>query len=121
MSDLRDNCKAIKKELDFPVNHGDIVSVQDKLIRLTCIASLSAECMATAKKELLVAQLDAIKSSNDLKLTPTIQSKLVDGMCSNQHEMYVLCDRQNAAITHTQDSLRSIISLYKTELQNNLA
>lgn len=56
------------------------------------------------------------KMAQDIKITPTMANKYVDGCCAEFIGDYLLCERTNRAIVHVMDSLRTIISSLKQEM-----
>lgn len=118
--ELKNNLEYIRLDMDIEINEKSIDSVQEKLSRITLLVGLSAECVAAAKRYHLNAQLAALKKHLGSGLQPSLMNKMVDAECAKESETFLYAERLNAGITHIQDSLRTIISLYKTELQNQL-
>lgn len=120
LHELQINCKAISSEIDREVSGGDIQGVQDKLMKLSQLIALSAECVTQAKKNYLYKQSEIIKINKDVIMPASILSKKIESDSWEESGMLTYCERLNAGIVHSIDALRSIISLYKTELTNNL-
>lgn len=120
LHELQINCKAISSEIDREVSGGDIHGVQDKLMKLSQLIALSAECVTQAKKNYLYKQSEIIKINKDVIMPASILSKKIESDSWEESGMLTYCERLNAGIVHSIDALRSIISLYKTELTNNL-
>lgn len=120
LHELQINCKAISSEIDREVSGGDIQGVQDKLMKLSQLIALSAECVTQAKKNYLYKQSEIIKINKDAIMPASILSKKIESDSWEESGMLTYCERLNAGIVHSIDALRSIISLYKTELTNNL-
>jgi hypothetical protein len=116
---LRTNIKEIRKTLDADVVDSDIINVQNKLIALTQLSGLASECKGTAKKLLEIARLKALMEM-DKERTGNLAMLEINAKCADQHAMYEYSDRICSSITTTCDSLRSIVSLYKSELENGL-
>lgn len=115
-----ENLQKIRDVIDSDVTGCDIVSVQDKMLNLTQLSGLSAESLASATALLKQSELIALNKIKDDGYPASIMSKMIDAECADQIALVKYADRINAAITHTIDGLRSVISLYKEELSNNL-
>lgn len=117
---LEYNCSRIQELIEKPINRDNINAIQDKLIDLAAMSSLSAETVAQANKALKLKQEEIITIYKSSKLPASILKLQIDSKCAEEFAMFTLADRLNAAITHVSDSLRTIISYAKTELQNNM-
>lgn len=117
---LEYSCSRIKELIERPLSKDNINAVQDKLIDLAAMSSLSAETVAQANKALKLKQEETIVKYRSSKLPASILKLQIDSKCAEEFAMFTLADRLNAAITHCQDSLRTIVSYAKTELQNSL-
>lgn len=118
--DLRVNLTAIRKVLDEDVIDSDIINVQNKLLALTQLSGLAAESKGLAKKLLEVQRLKSFMEVQPEKLPPTMAMAKINSMCSDQLGMLDYADRINAGLTHGIEGLRSVLSLYKSELENSL-
>lgn len=114
-----DNCEVIKKEIERTVNPVNITDVQDKLNNLASLTGLSAETLKDCKGLVLYKQKEVINIEGN-KLNPSILKLKIEGELWNELSVLTYCERLNAALTHCMDGLRTIISLYKTEMSNNL-
>ncbi len=88
-------------------------------MRLTQLIGLSSEAKASARKFLHIKEREVLYSM-DKKLQPSIQIKILNADCFEEAAMLEYADRLNSAIVHNIDALRSVLSLYKTELENSL-
>ena len=109
----------IRAAIDKDVIDVDIDSVKNKLLALTQFMGRSAEANASAKKILQQKEL-SVMLSMDKSLPPSMQAKLLNAQCWEENAMYEYADRLNSALVHTIDGLRTVISLYKTEMDNSL-
>lgn len=109
----------IRELLDKDVMGADIDSVSNKLIALTQVTGLSAEAMASAKKILHQKEITVMQVINP-EIPPSMQSKRLSAECFEEQALLTYADRLNSAITHTCEGLRTVISLYKQELQSSL-
>ncbi len=114
------NLKCIREVVDTNVVGCDIETIVEQGKKLASIMGLSAECMAAAQKHLQMARLKAIKEIEGKNVPPSILLKMADGDCGIELATYEYADRLNAAITHQLDYYRTVISLYKSELENSL-
>jgi len=119
MITFKEKAKAIRDVIDMEVDPENIDELQGKLMRLVNMVGLSAELKAHAKRDLLNAQSVAL-SGLDQKLAPTILRMHIDGLIADQESQFVYADRLNAGITHAIDSIRTIISLRKSEMEQSL-
>lgn len=114
------NLKSIRLVVDTNVVGCDIETIVEQGKKLASIMGLSAECMAAAQKHLQNARLKAIKGLEGKNVSPSILLKMADGDCGIELATYEYADRLNASITHQLDYYRTVISLYKSELENSL-
>ena len=119
-NDLTGKLNCIKELIEFPISKDNPDEVQEKLIKLTAISALSAETVSEAKKELCEKQVEVITEYRESKLPASIFKMFMDGKCATELANFTFADRLNAAITHSIDGLRSIISLHNTEIKNSL-
>jgi len=117
---IKSNLKAIRLIMDRSIIDTDIISVQNKLMDLVQVVSLSAECKASSRKLLEEKRLVNLKICENDSLPASILMKKIDAMCSDELALFEYADRINAGLTHILDALRSVISLYKVELENNM-
>jgi hypothetical protein len=117
---LRGNLKLIRETLDADVVDSDILNIQNKLLSLTQLSGLAAESKGTAKKLLEVARLKAFMKAMDDGTTGNLAMVQINALCADQAGMLEYADRICSSITVTCDSLRSVISLHKSELENSL-
>lgn len=123
INNLRANLQAIRDTIDLDVGQ-DIHAQSEKLRDLTNIIGLSAETVATSRKiyaekynEVVQSYLNSKKYE---KHTATILKKLIEGDCSTEQALVDMAERLNAGMVHSIDGIRSIISLYKSELEKGL-
>lgn len=114
------NLASIRKIVDTDITNCEIESVVEQGKKLASLMGLSAECMGAAQRHLQDARLKAIQSLSGQDLQASILLKMADGQCGMELATYEYADRLNAAISHQLDYFRTIISLYKSELENSL-
>lgn len=116
-SNIAKSLSTIRKVIDSDVTGCDIDTVVEKVKTLTQLCGTAAECKAQSSKLLHMKQLEVLKSHEDSKLPASILSKTIDAECYDEGALLVYADRINAGISHALDALRSVISLYKTEME----
>ena len=130
MNDLATKMNSIREALDAPVSYdqetgeatqANIDLVQDKLIKLSSLLGLSAECMAQARKELRNKELEVLAEiQSQISKTPaSIVGKLLSAKTGQEESVLLYADRLNSALVHSIDGLRTIISKYKSELEQS--
>lgn len=116
---LKEKLQAIRDLIDVQTFESDVDAVANHAQELAAMIGLSAECKADARKELEWAKLKAMNRANQLKIPPSILSKRIDAECAEEVRDFEYADRLNAGIVHKLDTLRTIISLRKQELENS--
>jgi hypothetical protein len=111
---------AIRRLVDTDVSDAIIEDINKKLMLLTQITGLSAEANATAKKLLHAKELEVLKEHKDSGYPPSVLNSLLKAESGEYIAMLEYADRLNSAVTHSLEGLRTVISLYKTEMQNSL-
>lgn len=117
---LTEKLNSIRAAIDVDIVGLDIDSVVEKGKSLSQLMGLSAECKAHARKLLEQARLNAVQKLLGDGLSPSVLLKMADAMCADEYGKFEYADRLNAGITHQLDYYRTVISLYKTELENSL-
>lgn len=112
------SCKAIREVIDSDVIDCDIITVDNKLKKLSQLTGLSAEANASAKKLLLQKELEILRANKDSGYQASVLNNLIKAECFEESALLEYADRLNSGLVHSMDSLRSSISLYKTELSS---
>lgn len=110
---------AIRVAIDADIIDVDIDMQKNKMIALTQLIGLSAECNASAKKILLKKELEVLRSLPP-DMPPMKAHKMVNAECYDEGALLEYADRINSAVIHTIDAIRTVISLYKAEMENSL-
>ena len=118
--EITKGCSLIRKVLDTEVVSGDIEAINQKLLDLTMLEGLSAETIARAKKVLHFKELTVLNEMEGLSMAPSVQTKTLNARCYEEQALVAYTDRLNAGIHHSQDGLRTIISLYKEEMKASM-
>lgn len=116
---LDEALKSIRDLLDVNTVEVDTDSVANHAQSLAAMIGLSAECKAEARRLLEWGRLKAMNRMEGKKISPSIMSKRIDAECAEEIRDFEYADRLNAGITHKLDTLRTIISLRKQELENS--
>ncbi len=100
------------------INNPDEIML--KLEEISVLLALSSETVALSKQLLHKAENESIIKimQSDNKLPASILKKQIEAEC--HHEIYLskLSERQNAALVHSGDMLRSALSYLKAEMSN---
>lgn len=115
-----ENLNAIRTVIDSDVMDADIETQKNKLIKLTQLTGLAAEAKANAQKVLSMRELEVLREYRDSKVSPSILNKTINAECAEEGALLVYADRINSAISHSIEGIRTVISLYKTEMENSL-
>lgn len=116
--EIKTALNTIRNVLDMDPSGCDIESTKDKLLKLTSLMGLSAETMASAKKMVNEKEIEVFAKMPEM--APSMASKYLNAHCKEENAVLTYADRLNASIVHQIDALRSVISLYKSELENSL-
>ena len=119
MKDLNKNLNFLRTEMDKEVSSDDTIGMVDKLEKLVSLVGLSAECVASAEKELKKKNLIVLIESENLNLPPSVLVKYMDGQSADELAVYKYAERLNAGLSHAMDGLRTIISLHKEEMSQS--
>lgn len=118
--DLHKKLQAVKEVMDADITDVDIESQKNKLLKLTQLGSLAAACKAQGKQILRLRELEALRELVDKGYSPSVLTKMIDARCCDEEALYIYTDRMNAFLSHSIEGIRSVISLYKEEMRNNL-
>lgn len=108
----------IQKALRQTFDHTNPDEVSGRIKELSVFLSSSAELVALAEQvynEDLASLADQYATS---KISATDKKYIFTGKLSKQIYFVTLTERQNRAITHIIEGLRSQLSLIKAEMQN---
>lgn len=120
MATLIEKLQAIRKEVEQDLTGQSVDEVEEHGKRLASLFGLSAETMAEAKKLMDRKLLQAIKENEGRGYPPSVLLKISQAQCAEEAAVYDYADRLNAGITHQLDFYRTVISKYKTELEQSM-
>ena len=118
-NEIKAALNTIRSVIDIDPSGCDISDVKEKLFKLNALMGLSAETMASAKKMVNEKEIEVFAKMSDT-MAPSIASKFLAAHCKEENAVFVYADRLNSSIIHQIDSLRTIISLFKTEMESSL-
>lgn len=120
MTDFNAKVKSLKDAIELDVHMDDLDGLQGKMLRLINLVALSAELKARAAKDLADAELIAYQKHKDNESGAMILKKIIEAEASAEQSKYILADRLNAGLTYAIEGLRTMISLKKSEMTNQL-
>jgi len=91
-------------------------ALMERLTELSSLLSTSAQTMSSIKFVVVDAVGLATQEAFRLKYPPSMAKSYAEGKCAELIANYELANRQNAAITHSIEAVRSILSFTKQEL-----
>lgn len=123
--DILNNLSTIRVCLDQPAT--DINEQSAKLTELTILTGLAAECQARAgamwKKKLSeeIVNISYDKHGTPKKVNASLVKLEAEGNAAVYFQLSEYSQRISTAISYSIESLRTQISLYKTEVENSLS
>lgn len=116
---LKKNIEAINQVLDLKIDRTNPEEVMGKLNELASILSLSATTVALAESSYNEKIGQLADDYSTAGISATDRKMIFQGKAKDEIYYMTLSERQNKAITHACDSLRSILSFVKEEMRNN--
>lgn len=105
-------------ELPLPNEPNELI---DRLEKIDILMAQSGKMLADAKyhRDSIISStiMDALKKSYEEKLSPSVLNKFVESSARDCNYLVNWIDRINATSTHIKDSIRTIISYRKKELE----
>lgn len=115
LDQLKENCKVIGKLISQKIDENNPSELKGKIEELTTLLSLSAHSVALSEK---VYNIRVMELFNELEgYNATEKKMMIQGRAADEIYYLTLCERQNKALVHKIDGLRSILSYIKTELE----
>lgn len=116
-ADLKLAIQTIKDIIENPIAQDNYHALQSRLMYLSSIISLTATCVADAKRNLLFKKSQVIELMSSSGIPASILSKQIDSMCWEEESMYEECERMNKAVTRCGEWLQTVISAQKEEMK----
>ena len=119
---LKDKAEAIRLVIDREVDILDIEGLLKKLSDLINISGLSAELVPQARMAYREAQERTIMEfmSNPIDLPVSTLNDLIKAKTRKEEGMLEYCEKLDKRVSYSQESMRTIISLRKQEIQSGL-
>src|ERR1700733_13578645 len=114
-AEVEKNIKFIQSEMDKPITEGSIEEAMQKLSDIQIMFGLSAETVKWAKKYALQQQGSLLPELFKKGLTASMFKYQLEAEMAEEISLLTYAERINAGLVHVVDSLRTCISLYKTE------
>lgn len=115
ISTCRSNLQAIQDTMETPVAQ-EPNALMERINEYASLLATSAQTMSSIKFHLSDAIGQAMEEAFKLKYPPSMAKAYAEGRCAELVSDYELSNRQNAALTHAIDGIRSILSFTKQEL-----
>lgn len=124
ITEIITNLELIETYLDKEVDSENPVQLTSKLNDISSLIGLSAKCVAESKQIKAEATKTFVMNLIDKKghetHTPTLIKILQESATLKEQYVVDFSERINRGLTHCIEALRSMISLYKSELENSL-
>lgn len=118
ISTCRSNLQMIQDFLEVKVAQ-EPQALMEHMTELASLLATSAQTMSSIKFLVTDAVGLATQEAFRQKYPPSMAKAYAEGICAELIADYELANRQNAAITHTLDGTRSILSFTKSELYHS--
>lgn len=118
------DCAAIAAVLEMEVSNDDPAGLAEKLHKLINICSLSATNVSRARAHWMEAKtfiIESVVTDTEMnKLPASVLTELVKAKAGRAESLYQLAERHDNKLGYAIEGMRSLVSLYKAELSNNL-
>lgn len=108
---------SIEGELTVSVGHESGDEVSDSLSRLSSLLATSANCVAISE-QIYNEKLGKVLLRLPEKMSATDKKLILTGELSNEKFLVTTSERQNAALVHAIDAMRSLLSYIKEEMKS---
>ena len=108
----------IQSTITATINHSDPEQVLFKIAEYSNLLGSSTEAVALSEMAYNEELAKLAEQFANSKITATDKKMIFAGRLKNQIYYMTLSDRQNKALTHSIDGLRSVISYLKSEIAN---
>lgn len=108
----------LEAELTQSVNADDPQAVKVKLERLTTYLGTSSKCQADAKRILLNTKREWLRQHVDRikDFSPSVVKEYLATAAVDDEILFYRCEKNYSALVHGIDSMRSMLSILKAEL-----
>lgn len=122
MNGTLENIKAIStqigKELALKIDQDNPSEVMGKLNTLTSLLATSSHAVALSEALYSEKLMQLTEANTWAGLSATDKKMVFAGRAKEEIYYTTLCERQNRALTHAIDGLRSMLSFIKSEMNN---
>lgn len=118
LDNLKEICNQIGKAIALEVDKGNPDEILGKLGSLTSLLATSSHAVALAESLYAEKLMQLTEANTWAGLSATDKKMIFAGRAKSEIYYVTLTERQNRALTHGIDALRSMISYLKSELNN---
>lgn len=115
---LKAICQQIGKEIALEIDKDNPQEVMGKLGTLTNLLATSSHAVALSEMLYSEKLMSLTEANTWVGMSATDKKMIFAGRAKNEVYYVTLADRQNKAIVHSIDALRSIISFLKNEMSH---
>lgn len=115
VSSCRANLAAIQTTLEEVVPQ-EPNALMNRLNELASILGTSAQVLSSYQFHLDTLRFTAVQEAKQQGYSGNMAKEFIEGRCAEIRAEYRLAERQNAALVHVIESVRSILSFTKSEI-----
>ena len=108
----------IERELSTAVNPDNPMEVKNKLQTLSVLLSTGSKCIPYSKRLMLQKRRDWLRQHAERikEFSPSVIKEYISTACIDEEILFVRCERNYSAVTHSIEAMRSILSILKAEM-----
>lgn len=108
----------IEGQISAEIHPDDTQAVKQKLSTLSTLLSTGSQCIAQAKKQVLLIRREWLRQHGEKisNYSPSVVKEYLNTACIDEEILFVRCERNYSALVHCIDALRSLLSIAKAEL-----
>ena len=118
ISSCRANLSAIQTSLEITVQQ-EPSALMERLNELSSLLGTSAQVLSSYQFHVDTARLNAVTIAKREGYSGNMAKDFIEGTCAEIRAEMKLAERQNAALVHSIESVRSILSFTKSELYHS--
>jgi hypothetical protein len=118
LNSLKVICDQIGTAIALDIDKDNPSEIIGKINELTCLLSTSSHAVAVAEMVYSEKLMNLTEDNRWTKLTATDKKMVFAGRAKDEIYYVTLTERQNKALTHSIDGLRSMLSYLKSEVNN---
>lgn len=118
LESLKEISTLIGKEIALKIDQDNPSEIMGKLNCLTNLLATSSHAVALSEALYSEKLMQLTEANTWVGLSATDKKMVFAGRAKQEIYYVTLCERQNRALTHCIDALRSMISYLKSELNN---